>query len=313
MRWSSVSPRGFVDTGSNETGRRGFYDDKSKLTAKQISRRALLRTGALAAGGIAAVSWPSLVRSAPVNIRYSTGGGIGPNEMETLIWLDYLKSNVLKNYGKAYTLDMTFTRGSPEAAQLLAAGQVDLAALSSPAFAATMAKDAVPGGISIISDIYQDGHPGFASNTFFVYEGFADQDRRRPQGQEGRHQCLRLGGRSGAARGVEESGPRSPARPADRRGDLSEYRGRDARGPGGLRRARHPVHAGGRREGRSARTCSPAATRSAPRRWCSRSRPTSSFASSPTLCARSSPTSCRASIGTTIRPIARRRWSLRPA
>ncbi|MFL6796171.1 MAG: ABC transporter substrate-binding protein [Xanthobacteraceae bacterium] len=107
-------------------------------------------------------------RSAPVSIRYATGGGIGPNEMETLIWLDYLKSNVLSQYGKAYTLEMTFTRGSPEAAQLLAAGQVDLAALSSPAFAAATAKDAVPGGISIISDIYQDGHAGFASNTFFV-------------------------------------------------------------------------------------------------------------------------------------------------
>jgi sulfonate transport system substrate-binding protein len=139
----------------------------SDLTAK-LSRRALLRTGALTAGGIATASWPSLVRSAPLNIRYSTGGGIGPNEMETLIWLDYLKSNVLKNYGKVYTIDMTFTRGSPEAAQLLAAGQVDLAALSSPAFAATIAKDAVPDGISIISDIYQDGHPGFATNTFFV-------------------------------------------------------------------------------------------------------------------------------------------------
>jgi sulfonate transport system substrate-binding protein len=133
-----------------------------------ISRRTLLQTGALAAGTLALDSWSKQARSAPVNIRYSTGGGIGPNEMETLIWLDYLKSNVLKNYGKAYTLDMTFTRGSPEAAQLLAAGQVDLAALSSPAFAAAMAKDAVPGGISIISDVYQDGHAGFASNTFFV-------------------------------------------------------------------------------------------------------------------------------------------------
>jgi NitT/TauT family transport system substrate-binding protein len=88
--------------------------------------------------------------------------------METVIWLDYLKSNVLKNYGKAYTLEMTATRGSPEAAQLLAAGQVDLAALSSPAFATTIAKDAIPDGIGIISDIYQDGHPGYASNTFFV-------------------------------------------------------------------------------------------------------------------------------------------------
>src|SRR6516162_8388640 len=136
--------------------------------ANAISRRALLQTGAVAAGALSAASWSGQASSAPVNVRYATGGGIGPNEMETLIWLDYLKSNVLKSYGKAYTLDMIFTRGSPEAAQLLAAGQVDLAALSSPAFAAATAKDAVPGGMSIISDIYQDGHPGFASNTFFV-------------------------------------------------------------------------------------------------------------------------------------------------
>jgi NitT/TauT family transport system substrate-binding protein len=140
----------------------------SGLMTKSLSRRDLIRTGAIAAGSIAVSSWSSAVRAAPVNIRYATGGGIGPNEMETVIWLDYLKSNVLKNYGKAYTLEMTATRGSPEAAQLLAAGQVDLAALSSPAFATTIAKDAIPDGIGIISDIYQDGHPGYASNTFFV-------------------------------------------------------------------------------------------------------------------------------------------------
>src|SRR3982074_2540928 len=140
----------------------------SPLMTGKLSRRGLMRTGAVAAGGILAASWGSSVRSAPVNIRYANGGGIGPNEMETVIWLDYLKSNVLKNYGKSYTLDMTFTRGSPEAAQLLAAGQVDLAALSSPVFATTIAKDVIPDGIGIISDIYQDGHPGYATNTFFV-------------------------------------------------------------------------------------------------------------------------------------------------
>jgi sulfonate transport system substrate-binding protein len=140
----------------------------SSTPANVISRRTVLQSSAFAASGLIAGSWLGPARSAPVNIRYATGGGIGPNEMETLIWLDYLKSNVLKHHGKTYTLEMTFTRGSPEAAQLLAAGQVDLAALSSPAFAAAVAKDAVPGGLSIISDIYQDGHSGFASNTFFV-------------------------------------------------------------------------------------------------------------------------------------------------
>jgi sulfonate transport system substrate-binding protein len=139
-----------------------------EFMAGKVSRRGLLRAGVAGAGGIAASSWAYPSRAAPVNVRYSTGGGIGPNEIETIIFLDYLKANVLKNYGKVYTLDMTFVRGSPEAAQLLAAGQADIAVLSSAAFATAIAKNAVPDGISIISDIFQDGHPGYASNTFFV-------------------------------------------------------------------------------------------------------------------------------------------------
>lgn len=131
------------------------------------SRRELL--GAAAGASLAL---PFLSRRAgaasPPNIRYATGGGIGPNEMETIIFLDYLKKNVLTHYGKSYTLDMTFTRGTPEAAALLAAGQADLATLSFSAFATVIAKGAVPGGLTILSDNYQDGHPGNATNTFFV-------------------------------------------------------------------------------------------------------------------------------------------------
>lgn len=139
--------------------------------AAHPSRRAILGAGAVALTGLAISSWPQAAKAAPINIRYATGGGIGPNEMETIIWLDYLKQNVLPNYGKAYTLDMTFTRGSPEAAQLLAAGQVEVATLSSPAFASVIAKNVIPDGIGIISDIYQDGHAGYATNTFFVLQG----------------------------------------------------------------------------------------------------------------------------------------------
>lgn len=137
-----------------------------------ISRRAMLRTGA---AGIAATtlvsSWSLGAQAAPVNIRYATGGGIGPNEMETIIFLDYLKQNVLKNYGKSYTLDMTFTRGTPEAASLLASGHADLGTLAFSTFATTIAKNAVPDGLIIVSDNYQDGHAGNASNTFFVLDG----------------------------------------------------------------------------------------------------------------------------------------------
>jgi NitT/TauT family transport system substrate-binding protein len=103
-----------------------------------------------------------------VTIRYATGGGIGPNEMETIIYLDWMQKNVLKGYGKEYTVDMTFTRGTPEAGTLLAAGQADMATLSFAVFATSILKNIVPGGLTVVSDNYQDGHAGFAQNTFFV-------------------------------------------------------------------------------------------------------------------------------------------------
>lgn len=106
--------------------------------------------------------------AAPVEIRYATGGGIGPNEMETIIYLDYMKENVLKRYGKDYTVKMTFTRGTPETAALLAAGQADMGTLAFSTFATTVLKNAVPNGLTIVSDNYQDGRPGYAGNTFFV-------------------------------------------------------------------------------------------------------------------------------------------------
>jgi sulfonate transport system substrate-binding protein len=135
----------------------------------QLSRRRLFQVGA---AGFAAASIGVMpgASAAPVTIRYATGGGIGPNEMETIIYLDYLKENVLKHYGKSYTLEMTFTRGTPEAATLLASGQADLGTLAFSTFATAIAKNAVAGGLSIISDNYQDGHAGNATNTFFVLQ-----------------------------------------------------------------------------------------------------------------------------------------------
>jgi len=82
-----------------------------------------------------------------------------------------MQKNVLKQYGRAYTVDMTFTRGTPEAATLMAAGQADLATLSFSGFATMVQKGVVPDGMSIIADNYQDAQPGFAANTFFVLEG----------------------------------------------------------------------------------------------------------------------------------------------
>jgi len=136
------------------------------------ARRRFLKYGAAATAG-ATLGFPFVHTAraqSPVKIRYATGGGIGPNEMETVIYLEWMQKNVLKQYGKAYTVDMTFTRGTPEAATLLAAGQADMATLSFAVFATTVLKDAVPGGMKIVADNYQDGHKGYAANTFFVLQ-----------------------------------------------------------------------------------------------------------------------------------------------
>ena len=142
------------------------------MSVKQVNwtRRNVIATGG--AGLLASIGAPYIrtAHAAPVKIRYATGGGIGPNEMETVIYLDWMQKNVLKGYGKDYVVDMTFTRGTPEAATLLAAGQVDMGTLAFSTFATSIDKGIVPGGISIVSDNYQDGHKGYAENTFFVLE-----------------------------------------------------------------------------------------------------------------------------------------------
>jgi NitT/TauT family transport system substrate-binding protein len=111
-----------------------------------------------------------VLRAVAPTIRFANGGAVAPNEIETLMTVEFFQKNVLKTYGKVYEIQPTFTRGTPEAAALMAAGRADIACLSFPIFAASVLKDAVPGGMSIIADVFQDGRPGFASNTFFVLE-----------------------------------------------------------------------------------------------------------------------------------------------
>jgi sulfonate transport system substrate-binding protein len=137
--------------------------------AKAPSRRTFIQSG-MAVGAMLAFPQLGVAQAKPVTIRYATGGGIGPNEMETIIFLDWMQKNVLKQYGRAYVLDMTFTQGTPQAATLLAADQADMATLSFSVFATMLQRGAISGGMSIVADNYQDGRPGYAANTFFVLE-----------------------------------------------------------------------------------------------------------------------------------------------
>ncbi len=141
-------------------------------TPHSPSRRSLLRLagGGVIAAALGGVAAPRVARAAPPLIRYSTGGGIGPNEIETVVFHDWMRQNVLKRHGKDYMLQMTFARGTPEAASLMAAGQIDIATLSYPIFATSIIKDAIPGGITAIADIYQAAREGYQSNSYWCRE-----------------------------------------------------------------------------------------------------------------------------------------------
>src|SRR5579871_2750872 len=102
----------------------------------KISRRGVLQGSAAGLAG-ACVFSPAILRAAPTIIRFANGGAVAPNEIETLMTVDFFQKNVLSHYGKDYELQATFTRGTPEAAALMAAGQADLACLSFPIFAAS--------------------------------------------------------------------------------------------------------------------------------------------------------------------------------
>ena len=119
-------------------------------------------------GAAAAVFASSGSRAAPVPIRFATGGGLGSSEIETVIYSAAMPAVALPRLGHDYSLDMTFTSGTPQAAALLAAGQADMATLSCSALAAGLVKDAFPAGLTVVSDNYQDGHAGHASNGFYV-------------------------------------------------------------------------------------------------------------------------------------------------
>ena len=143
------------------------------MIVKHITRRTVVAAGAT--GALAGLCAPFVrpARAAAQVIRHRRHR---PERDGDHIYLDWMQKNVLKGYGKDYTVDMTFTRGTPEAGTLCAAGQADMATLSFAVFATSVLKSIVPGGMSIVSDNYQDGRPGYAQNTFFVLK-----DRRSPR------------------------------------------------------------------------------------------------------------------------------------
>lgn len=81
------------------------------------------------------------------------------------------KKDLLKHYGKSYTVEPIHFRGSTPQITALAAGELDLASLAFSSFALAI-QNAHMNDLRVVSDLYQDGIPGYYSN----------QDMVRPDG-----------------------------------------------------------------------------------------------------------------------------------
>jgi len=125
--------------------------------------------GSAAAGIAGSMVYAKGASAAAPPLRYATVGAGGSSEINTVIFHERMRREVVEKFGrlgKDYTYSGIQTSGSPEAASLLAAGQVDMATFSFGTVASVTSRNVVPSGISVVADGFQDAK-GF-STTFCV-------------------------------------------------------------------------------------------------------------------------------------------------
>jgi sulfonate transport system substrate-binding protein len=98
----------------------------------------------------------------PLKLRI--GWAVVPAQLTSVL---FQKPELLKHYGKSYTVETVHFRGSSPQITALAAGELDLAALAFSSFALAI-QNAHMEDIRAVSDLYQDAIPGYYSNQMMV-------------------------------------------------------------------------------------------------------------------------------------------------
>ncbi len=98
----------------------------------------------------------------PLKLR--VGWAVIPAQLTAVL---FQRPELLKHYGKSYTVETVHFRGSTPQITGLAAGELDLAALAFSSFALAI-QNAHMEDIRAVSDLYQDAIPGYYSNQMMV-------------------------------------------------------------------------------------------------------------------------------------------------
>jgi sulfonate transport system substrate-binding protein len=109
----------------------------------------------------AAFAFTTGAAAEPVNIRI--GWSTMPGHMIPVL---YSKPDILKHYGKSYTVEPILFRGSSPQITAMAAGEIDMAAFS--ALTIVLAVTNARQNVKVVADIIQDGVEDYHSETFLV-------------------------------------------------------------------------------------------------------------------------------------------------
>jgi sulfonate transport system substrate-binding protein len=98
----------------------------------------------------------------PLKLR--VGWAVVPGQLTSII---FAKPEILKHYGKSYTVELIHFRGSTPQITALAAGELDIAALAFSSFGLAI-QNAHMDDLRLIGDLYQDGIDGYYANEYLV-------------------------------------------------------------------------------------------------------------------------------------------------
>ncbi len=98
----------------------------------------------------------------PLKIRY--GWAITPAQLLPLI---FANTGILHNYGRTYTAEGYYFKGSAPQITALAAGELDFAALAFSSFGLAI-QNAHMNDLRVVADLYQDGVEGYYSSQYVV-------------------------------------------------------------------------------------------------------------------------------------------------
>jgi NitT/TauT family transport system substrate-binding protein len=98
----------------------------------------------------------------PLKLRI--GWAVVPGQLTSII---FAKPELLKHYGKSYTVELIHFRGSTPQITALAAGELDIAALAFSSFGLAI-QNAHMSDLRLIGDLYQDGIDGYYANEYLV-------------------------------------------------------------------------------------------------------------------------------------------------